>query len=50
MKQAACIDRATTLSVEMPNDAPTFGNRVLIRDPKGEDKSFAKTSKEAIFL
>ena len=34
----------------MPKDAPTFGDRVLIRDIEGEQKSFAPRAKEGIFL
>ena len=45
VKQAAYMYRAKALGVEVPQDAPTFGNRVLIRDPKGEDKSFAKRAR-----
>ena len=48
--QAAYMCRAKVLGLKLPSDAPTFGNRVLVRDPKAEDKSFTKRTKEAIFL
>ena len=48
--QAAYMYRATVLGLKLPSDAPTFGNRVLVRDPKAEDKRFTKRTKEAIFL
>ena len=34
----------------MPKDAPTFGDRVCIRDIDGEQTSFASRAKEGIFL
>ena len=40
-KPAAYIFRAKALGLKLPEDAPTFGNRVLMRDHKGEEKSFA---------
>ena len=50
VKRAAYMYRAKALGIEFPSDAPTFGNRVLIRDPKGEEKSFAKKTREGLFL
>jgi len=49
-KQAADLYRKRMMGVKLPVDAPTFGNRVLIRDPKAEEKSFVKKMNEAIFL
>ena len=34
----------------MPKDAPTFGDRVLVRHFEGEQTSFAPRAKEGIFL
>ena len=49
-KQAAHVYRLNTLKVKLPEDAPTFGHIVLIRDPVAEGKSFTKKLKEGIFL
>ena len=42
--------RAKALGIKLPSDAPTFGNRVLIRDPQGEEKRFASKTREGVFL
>ena len=49
-KQAAFVYILKTLGIKLPADAPTFGNRVLLRNHKGEDKSFMDNTREGIFL
>ena len=50
VKQAAYMYRAKVLEVVMPTNAPTFGNRVLVRDRDGEIRSFTSRLKEGLFL
>ena len=48
-KQAAYIYRARVLGVRLPTDATTFGNRVLIRDPRAEGNNFVIIPRRASF-
>ena len=49
-QQAAYVYRSCVLNAPIPANAPTFGNRVLVRDIQGEKTSFAQKAKEGIFL
>ena len=49
-QKAAYVYRSCVLDAPIPANAPTFGNRVLVRDIQGEQTSFAQRSKEGIFL
>ena len=48
--QAAYEYRSRVLGASMPKNAPTFGDRVLIRDIQGEGTSFDASAKEGVFL
>ena len=41
---------AKALGIELPTDAPTFGNIVLVRNAQAEDQRFVHTSQEGVFL
>ena len=49
-QQAAYVYRSCVLKAPIPDNEPTFGNRVLVRDIQGEQTSFAPKAKEGIFL
>ena len=48
--QAAYEYRSRILGASVPKNAPTFGDRVLIRDIQGEGTSFDASAKEGVFL
>ena len=48
--QAAYEYRSRVLGAPLPMNSPTFGDRVLIRDIHGEEKSFVPKAREGIFL
>ena len=48
--QVAYVYRSKVLNAPMPKNAPTFGDRVLVRSIEGEKRSFDERCKEAIFL
>ena len=48
--QAAMVYRLQKVSQQLPENTPTFGNVVLIRDPEAEKKSFHDSTREGIFL
>ena len=44
-QQAAYVYRSCVIKAPILANAPTFGNRVLVRDIQGEQTSFAQKSK-----
>eukprot|EP00974_Lingulodinium_polyedra_P049541 4762663-Lingulodinium_polyedra.AAC.1 len=50
VKQAARVYRLGKLNIKLPEGVPACGHRILVRDPKAEEKSFENKLKEALFL
>ncbi len=49
-QQAAYMYRCRALEVKLPENAPTFGNRVLVAQRPQDVPAFGETAKEGIFL